>query len=336
MASSSTELTIMNLTPKKEYSLNRPTPFTGDWSKIEAFVQECGIYLAINESIYDNEPSKVAFRLSFLTDKEALKWKEQDICSITKDSKITFLTYMAFMLKLQEAFHAVNLVDSAMQKLALLQQGNRLVESMIKDFRLLIGEADLSTTLALDQIHLIKMFMTCLNTQLKKKIIFRDIVLKTIEEWYAKATEYDSNFWLAQAMMALDNQKKNTGKSWFNQNQNQNKDPNAIDIGATTTTTTGTAFIGALTEEMRAALMKIGACFWCRKTGHLFHNCSLKHQGQQQQPQQQKTYTPKDVYMNIWSMTAEKRKELMEMLTADLGFLKRSLYQQQSLLQFLS
>ena len=99
--------------------------------------------------------------------------------------------------------------------------------------------------------------------------MFGDIVPKTIEEWYAKATQYDSNFRLTQAMLALDNQtpKKNTGQGWFNQNQ-ANKDPNAMDIGATTMMT-GTAFIGALTEDMQAALMKIGTCFHCRKTGHL-------------------------------------------------------------------
>ena len=112
--------------------------------------------------------------------------------------------------------------------------------------------------------------MICLNPQLKKKIIFGDIALKMIEEWYAKAIQYDSNYRLAQAMMALDNQtpKKNTGKSWFNQNQNNNKDPNAMDIRATMMTN-GTAFIGVLTEEMWAALMKIGTCFQCRKTRHL-------------------------------------------------------------------
>ena len=109
----------MNSMPKKEYGLNRPMPFTGDQNKIESFVQECDIYLAINKSIYDNEPSKVAFVLSFLTDKEAFKWKEKYICSITKDSKIVFPTYMAFIAKLQEAFHVVNPVDSAIYKLSL-------------------------------------------------------------------------------------------------------------------------------------------------------------------------------------------------------------------------
>ena len=89
-----------------------------------------------------------------------------------------------------------------------------------------------------------------------------------IEEWYVKAIQYDSNYHLAQAMMALDNQtpKKNTGKSWFNQNQNNNKDPNAMHIRAMMTMTmTGTVFIRALTEEMQATSIKIGACFRCRK-----------------------------------------------------------------------
>ena len=81
---------------------------------------------------------------------------------------------------------------------------------------------------------------------------------------------------------------------------------------------TGTAFIGALTEEIQAALMKIRACFWCRKTSHLSRDCPLKNQGPQQQ--QQKVYMPKDIHMNIQSMTVEQRKELMEMLMADLGF----------------
>ena len=44
-------------------------------------------------------------------------------CSITSNNKMTFLTFGVFMMKLQDAFKAVNPIDSAMQKLALLQQG---------------------------------------------------------------------------------------------------------------------------------------------------------------------------------------------------------------------
>ena len=80
----------MNHGSKKEYRFNQPTPFTGDWTLIENFVQECDVYLNINHEIYDNEPAKVAFALSFLTSGEAQKWKEQFIRSITKDRKMTF------------------------------------------------------------------------------------------------------------------------------------------------------------------------------------------------------------------------------------------------------
>ena len=129
------------------------------------------------------------------------------------------------------------------------------MEEMITDFRLLVGDARLSTDSPSNQIHLIKMFMTCLNPQLKKKIIFGDIVPKTIEDWYMKAIQYDSNYQLAQAMVALNNQTTpNKTKNWLNQNQTQ-KDPNAMDIGVMTTitgaaTSNGTALIGALMEEM--------------------------------------------------------------------------------------
>src|ERR1700684_3629634 len=225
-------------TSRKKYNINRPTPFIGDRNEIENFVQECDVYLTLNKFIYDNENAKVAFTLSFLTAGEAKKWKEQFIRACTTNGEITFPTYAEFMRRLQAAFKAVNPIDSAMQKLALLRQGNRAVETLITDFRSLIGDARLSTPTDSDQIHLIKMFMNCLNPSLKKKIIFGEVVPRTIEDWYAKAIQHDSSYRLGQALMALDNQaapRKNTGRNWFNQNQNQGqKDHNAMDIGGTT------------------------------------------------------------------------------------------------------
>ena len=188
------DTTTQNTTQKKEYNINQPTPFTGDRNKIENFVQECDVYLNINQGIYDNNATKIAFVLSFITAGEAQKWKEQFIRSITNNQLMTFPTFGEFMTKLQDAFKVVNPIDMAMQKLVILQQGNRPIEELIMDFRLLIGDARLSTDSPSDQIHLIKMFMTYLNLQLKKKVIFGDIILKTIADWYTKAIQYDSNY----------------------------------------------------------------------------------------------------------------------------------------------
>ena len=85
--------------------------------KIKTFISECLVYLDMNNSIYDTDKLKIAF----MTEKEALQWKEQYLCSITRPGrKMTYLTFDTFVNKLEEAFKAVNKTDSAIHKLALL------------------------------------------------------------------------------------------------------------------------------------------------------------------------------------------------------------------------
>ena len=96
-------------------------PFDGDRMKIKTFISECIVYLDMNNSIYDTDKPKIAFMLSFMTEKEALQWKEQYLCSITGPGrKMTYLTFDNFVNRLEEAFNAVNEMDLAIHKLALL------------------------------------------------------------------------------------------------------------------------------------------------------------------------------------------------------------------------
>jgi hypothetical protein len=39
----------------KEYSMNKPTPFTGDQTKIRLFLQDCLGYLDMNQGIYNTD-----------------------------------------------------------------------------------------------------------------------------------------------------------------------------------------------------------------------------------------------------------------------------------------
>ena len=67
--------------------------------------------------------------------------------------------------------------------------------------------------------------------------------------------------------------------------------------------------IGALSEKEKTALMKIGACFRCKKTGHLSRDCPDKNKnngGQQAQVQAPKKFTPKDIHRNIISLMKEE------------------------------
>ena len=174
------------------------------------------------------------------------------------------------------------------------------------EFRLLCAEAELEELSVSENRHLIKLFANCLNSQLKKRILFGEIIPKTISGWIEKAIQYDLNYHMGQALMNLENRGNRTTRK-----NTEEKDPNVMDTS-----------IGALTEKEKTALMKIGACFRCKKTGHLSRDCLDKNRnngGQQAQTQVPKKFSPKDIHGNIRSLLKEEQVELMALMTADEG-----------------
>ena len=67
----------------EENSLKPPAPFTGDRTRIKAFILECNLYMTVKQNIYKDDLSKIAFMLSLMTDKEAYQWKQWFLRSIT-------------------------------------------------------------------------------------------------------------------------------------------------------------------------------------------------------------------------------------------------------------
>lgn len=71
------------------------------------------------------DETKVAFVLSFMTEKEALKWKETYLSSITDDAgDIIFPTIKTFWQLIEEYFKPADRVQDATDKLSILKQGN--------------------------------------------------------------------------------------------------------------------------------------------------------------------------------------------------------------------
>ena len=68
--------TPQNAAHAKEYDINKPTPFSGDQMKIKAFLQECLVYINMNEDVYVTDKLKVGFVLSYMNEKEAKDWRE--------------------------------------------------------------------------------------------------------------------------------------------------------------------------------------------------------------------------------------------------------------------
>ena len=55
----------------KEYGLNKLMPCSGDRTKVKAFLQECLVYIDMNEDIYVTDKLKIGFILSYMNQKEA-------------------------------------------------------------------------------------------------------------------------------------------------------------------------------------------------------------------------------------------------------------------------
>ena len=249
--------------PFKEKAINKPTPFDGNRKKITTFIQECQMYLQINRKIYDTDEDKVAFMLSFMTEKEALKWKQTYLQSITNwEGEIQFPTIKKFIEYLNIYFKPTNQTRDAAHQLKMLKQGKRTAEEVIMEFRLLISEAGYSSSTPSDNLHLIEKLQDALNPSLTRKILLSEKVPTTIEDWALKAIDIDSNYRSALDILGRYTSRTTSSptKTVPNRQRREERDPNAMDVDAMTT-------------EERDSLMKKGACFICKKTGHRARDC---------------------------------------------------------------
>ena len=134
--------------------------------------------------------------LSFMTEKEALKWKQMYLQSITNgEGEIQFPTIKRFIEYLNLYFRPANQIrDAAHQLKMMLKQGKRTAEEVIMEFRLLIAKAGYSSDTPSDNLHLIEKLQDTLNPSLTRKILLSENVPTTIEDWALKAINIDSNY----------------------------------------------------------------------------------------------------------------------------------------------
>jgi hypothetical protein len=109
----------------KEIGINKPTRFNGDQKKIKNFLNECILYLTVNERIHDTDAKKIAFILSYMTEKEALLWKQQYLerTLFQADGTITWPTFKSFYDKIKADFKYEDQIRTAMNQLETIRQG---------------------------------------------------------------------------------------------------------------------------------------------------------------------------------------------------------------------
>ena len=60
-----------------EIKLNLPKTFSGKWTDLNKFIQDVTLYFAVNWEAYNNDEKKIAFLLLYMTEGDAVSWKEE-------------------------------------------------------------------------------------------------------------------------------------------------------------------------------------------------------------------------------------------------------------------
>jgi Zinc knuckle len=94
-------------------------------------------------------------------------------------------------------------------------------------------------------------------------------------------------------------EKKKEEKRWVFPKKREEKDPNAMDVDS-------------LSTEERTTLMKKGACFNCRKFGHLARDCPDKNERKKTEEKKEETkkkWMGKDAHAHVKKIVAEMDEE---------------------------
>jgi hypothetical protein len=213
----------------KEYGMNKPTPFTGDRTKIRRFLQDCLGYLDMNQGIYNTDRLKIGFILSYMNDGEAANWKEYylDTLEDPNTGMPNFPTLVTFLADVRKAFRAADRVRDAVNRLEMLRQGKKTAEELNTEFLQIVGQAGMDRKTPSDHLYLIGYYRKTLEPRLSHRILFSDEVPKTIDGWMEKAIQYDTNWRMGNLFLNQGNpskQKADTNKSngnvrWWRTNE---------------------------------------------------------------------------------------------------------------------
>ena len=239
-----------------ELKMKQPSPFNGDREETNRFIQDIGMYLIINEEIYNSDKKKIAFLLSFMQEGTAGPWKEARITTLLKGND--WGTYTDLVDEIRTAFAASDSAGLARAKLRVLRQ-TTMADEYIAEFRTHSACSGITQAEAL-----IEYFMEGLRPAVLEKVIGMEECPVTIEEWYTAASKFDNNWRRGRAI--IDRYKGGNSKhpqKKITPRYVPPRDPNAMDIDR-------------LSTEDRDEHMKKGLCFECHQFGHRARECKGK------------------------------------------------------------
>ena len=114
-------------------------------------MQDCKLYLTINNKVYDTKLKKIGFVLALMNDGDAMSWTEQFVensitTSAVNNISLDIGTFLAFKHDLQEAFTSYDAPGDVLKKMkSLRMKGDESINDHIAKFKMLVTSSGLST-----------------------------------------------------------------------------------------------------------------------------------------------------------------------------------------------
>ena len=170
--------------------LRQPNDFDGSASKASAWIDSVQIYLLINNMIYDTDPKKIPFTLSFMKEGSATTWAstiaKQALVKIPAD----FGSWANFLTDFNTSFIYADVKNKAIAWLTTTTVNKTL---QLRDY---ISQFKNNT--ALSEINnddtLINFFSQGIPTSLMRRIYSMDTVPTTIQGWYTRAIHFKTQW----------------------------------------------------------------------------------------------------------------------------------------------
>jgi len=169
----------------KEIKMNTPTPFTGKKEKLEEFLIELEMYLAMNADIYNTDQRKIIFALSFMKEGTAGWWK-QFFWKQTQEQTQPW-DWTVFKNALTTSFATPDKPGDAITKLETEMMTSGTANKFIERFK--INATDSGVT---QDRPLIEYFIKGINVPLLNKILNLENPPTMIVGWYTTASKLDN------------------------------------------------------------------------------------------------------------------------------------------------
>jgi hypothetical protein len=128
----------------RELKYKTPDPYDGEPKKLKRFLQECQLYLQMNQGVYVTSDQKIGYILALMKEKTAAVWRDTFLGKVqTATGTYNFPSYTRFLTILKEDFKDVDSSADALYQLKSIHQGSNSIEAHNAKFMLLIIESGL-------------------------------------------------------------------------------------------------------------------------------------------------------------------------------------------------